>query len=47
VRAAGPLRVNSALEKIFSSSMVALMEDFERTSLSQVLKRVQKSGKRQ
>jgi Rrf2 family protein len=46
VRAAGPLRVNSALEKIFSSSMVALMEDFEKTSLSQVLKRVQKSVKK-
>jgi hypothetical protein len=41
------LRVNSALEKIFSGSMIALLDDFEKTSLSQVLKRVGKaSGKR-
>jgi Rrf2 family protein len=46
VRAAGPVRVNGALEKIFDSSMVALLEDFEKTSLSQVVKRVQKGGKK-
>jgi Rrf2 family protein len=44
VRAAGPLRVNSALDKVFSSSMSALFEDLEKTSLSQVLKRVEKGG---
>jgi hypothetical protein len=37
------LRVNAALQKIFSGSMIALMEEFEKTSLSQVLKRVGKS----
>jgi DNA-binding IscR family transcriptional regulator len=43
VRAAAALRVNAALQKIFSGSMIALMEEFEKTSLSQVLKRVGKS----
>ena len=43
VRAAAALRVNGALQKIFSSSMIALMDDFEKTSLSQVLKRLGKS----
>jgi hypothetical protein len=38
------LRVNSALEKIFSGSMIALLDEFEKTSLSQVLKRVAKPG---
>ena len=46
VRAAGPVRVNSALEKVFSASMSALFDDFEKTSLSQVLKRVERAGKR-
>jgi Rrf2 family protein len=46
VRAAGPVRVNSALEKVFSASMGALFEDFEKTSLSQVLKRVERAGKK-
>ncbi len=44
VRAAAALRVNSALEKIFSSSIIALLEDFEKTNLAQVLKRVGKQG---
>jgi Rrf2 family protein len=43
VRAAAALRVNGALEKIFSGSMIALMDEFEKTSLSQVLKRVGKT----
>jgi Rrf2 family protein len=43
VRAAAALRVNRALEKIFSGSMIALMDEFEKTSLSQVLKRVGKT----
>ncbi len=46
VRAAGPVRVNGALEKVFSASMSALFDDFEKTSLSQVLKRVERAGKR-
>ncbi|HEV2174720.1 MAG TPA: Rrf2 family transcriptional regulator [Acidobacteriaceae bacterium] len=46
VRAAGPVRVNNALEKVFSSSMVALLDDFRKTTLSQVMKRVEKPGKR-
>jgi hypothetical protein len=36
------LRVNASLEKIFSGSMVALLDEFEKTSLSQVVKRVGK-----
>jgi Rrf2 family protein len=43
VRAAAALRVNGALEKIFSGSMTALMDEFEKTSLSQVLMRVAKT----
>ncbi len=43
VRAAAALRVNGALEKIFSGSMIALLDEFEKTSLSQVLKRVGKT----
>ena len=35
--------MNGALEKIFSGSMIALMDEFEKTNLSQVLKRVGKS----
>ena len=46
VRAAGPVRVNSALDKVFASSMSALFQDLEKTSLSQVLKRVEKGGKK-
>jgi Rrf2 family protein len=46
VHAAGPVRVNAVLDKVFSSSMVALLEDFEKTSLSQVVKRLQKVAKR-
>jgi Rrf2 family protein len=46
VRAAGPVRVNGALEKIFLGSMSALFDDLEKTSLSQVLKRVEKGGKK-
>ena len=46
VRASVPVRVNSALDKVFSSAMGALMKDFEGTTLSQVLKRVGKSGRR-
>ena len=46
VRAAAALRVNAALEKIFSGSMIALLDDFEKTSLSQVLKRVGKQTAR-
>jgi Rrf2 family protein len=46
VRAAGPVRVNGALEKVFSASMSALFDDFEKTSLSQVVKRVERAGKR-
>jgi hypothetical protein len=46
VRAAAALRVNSALEKIFSGSMIALLDEFEKTSLSQVLKRVGKQTAR-
>src|ERR1700733_14625481 len=44
VHAAPALRVNSALEKIFSGSMIALLDEFEKTSLSQVVKRVVKPG---
>ncbi len=44
VHAAPALRVNSALDKIFSGSMIALLDEFEKTSLSQVLKRVGKQG---
>jgi Rrf2 family protein len=43
VRSAAALRVNGALEKIFSGSMIALMDELEKTSLSQVLKRVGKT----
>ena len=46
VRAAGPVRVNSALERVFSASMGALFEDFGKTNLSHVLKRVDRNGKR-
>src|SRR5580698_5616172 len=46
VRAAGPVRVNAALEKSFSSSMGALMEDFKKTNISQVIKRATKPGKK-
>lgn len=46
VRAAVPVRVNVALGKVFSSAMDALMEDFEKTTLSQIMKRVGKPGKR-
>lgn len=46
VRASGPVRVNAALEKVFASSMVALMDDLEGISLSQVLKRVGRAGKK-
>lgn len=47
VHAAAALRVNSALQKIFSGSMIALLDEFEKTSLSQVLKRVGKpAGKK-
>ncbi len=44
VHASPALRVNSALEKIFSGSMIALLDEFEKPSLSQVLKRVAKPG---
>ena len=43
VRATAAVRVNSALHKIFSSSMIALLDDFEKTSLAQVLKRLGKT----
>jgi Rrf2 family protein len=46
VHAAGPVRVNSALDRVFASSMSALFQDLEKTSLSQVLKRVEKGGKK-
>jgi Rrf2 family protein len=46
VRASVPVRVNGALEKVFSSAMGALMGDFEKMTLSQILKRVGKPGKR-
>ena len=46
VRAAGPVRVNGALEKIFSASMSAIFDDLEKTTLGQILKRVDKGGKR-
>lgn len=46
VSAAGPVRVNNALGKVFSASMKALIADFEKTSLSQILKRVEKGAKR-
>jgi hypothetical protein len=40
------LRVNASLEKIFSGSIIALLDEFEKTSLSQVLKRVGKQTTR-
>ncbi len=46
VRAAGPVRVNSALERVFSASMAALFGDFEKTNLSQILKRVDRARKK-
>src|ERR1700748_1854574 len=47
VRPAAADRVSSALERIFSSSMIALLDDFEKTSLTQFLKRVGKpAGKK-
>jgi Rrf2 family protein len=46
VRASGPLRVNGTLEKVFSASMVALLDDFEKTSLGQVMKKVEKTGRK-
>jgi Rrf2 family protein len=46
VHATAAVRVNGALDKIFVSSMGALMEDFDKTTLSQVLKRVSKNHKK-
>jgi Rrf2 family protein len=46
VHASVPVRVNAALGKIFSSATEALMKDFEKTTLSQVLKRVSKASRR-
>jgi len=46
VRASVPVRVNATLGRVFSSAMGSLMKDFEKTTLSQVLKRVGKSGRR-
>ena len=47
VHAAAAVRVNTTLQKIFSGSMIALLDEFEKTSLSQVLKRVGKpAGKK-
>src|ERR1700753_2101900 len=43
VRAAAAVRVNGTLQKLFSSPMIALMDEFEKTSLSQVLKRLGKA----
>lgn len=45
VRSSGAVRVNATLKKIFSSAMVALSSEFERTTLNQVIKKVQKGQK--
>lgn len=46
VRAAGPGRVNAALERVFANSMVALHEELDGIKLSQILKRVHKNSKK-
>ena len=46
VRAAGPSRVNAALERVFSTSMGALRDELKSIPLSQILKRSQKSARK-
>lgn len=46
VRLGGPLRVNSALDKFFSSAMVALMGDFRKVSIAQVIRRLGKGSRK-
>ena len=45
VRATGPVRVNAALDRFFSSAMDALSDEFKRTSIGQVIKKAGKSAK--
>jgi Rrf2 family protein len=46
VKAAGPVRVNVALERVFEGSMDALNRELDEIKLSHVLKRVQKGSKK-
>lgn len=46
VRAAGPARVNAALERVFDGSMTALRDELGGITLAQILKRTQKPSRK-